>query len=156
MLLPTSPNQLLEVERLHMLALVGSKAHVGETLWANEWCRLAVETDGLRIASPVPHFRLVTIGDESARALGDRLAGDLERTRPRWLLLPIEASRAAATPMWVPGELSNYPVRLARFEALLGRIDRLLDRDYILENRSAHFAIWRRVDPTPIVYAGVR
>ncbi len=111
-----------------------------DTVWMNDWPRLAAMSDR-RIVSPVPHYRMMVIDDESPRTLGNRLLSDIRNKQPMWLVVPWSVQTSLA---WTSPELAANPIRQERFDAFLASLQSQISAHYSLKAESSGWAIFKR------------
>ncbi len=134
----------LELQRDRPRADIAAKlleiSSPNDTVWMNDWPRLAAMSDR-RIVSPVPHYRMMVIDDESPKTLGNRLLSDIRNQRPTWLVVPWSPQTSLA---WTSPELEANPIRRERFEAFLASLGSEIDANYSRETESNSWAIFKR------------
>jgi hypothetical protein len=116
-------------------------ARVGDAVWLDYWPRTALET-GLAPGSRFPFTFLFCNYDRAGVDYGREMIADFERTRPRYIFLPVPLDRRIAAQTGFVPELVERPVRRASYVAGWKMIqDYTLahyDREAVVDNEIAY------------------
>ncbi len=115
----------------------------GDAVWMDAWPRLILET-GRRPASRLPFTFLFTNYDTAGLDYSAGIIADFERTRPRYIILPIPLDQRMQYQIDFIPELNRRPVRRASYIAGWRRIERYTLDHYTRETVIGNDAVYRR------------
>jgi hypothetical protein len=114
-----------------------------DAVWKDDAARLWLET-GCRPGSRFPMTFLFANYDEAPIEYVAMMIADFERTKPKYIVLPVDRRRMVNHQCDHIVELARFPRRRENFQAAWETIGDYVDQRYVLEARLANDAVYRR------------